>query len=233
MANEIIVIACAKGKRNAKEDTGRLQKENNTLVEFVAHPGRPGKSSLPPGRMYARPDDEYDKGKTWRDLLVECNQKSGSNPYGLLKAWKLYTNPIYAELVKDRGTAKVFILSAGWGLVKSDFLLPYYDITFTPTADELNRRDYAVDGYFRDFNDLCPIPEGLEGPIVFFGGKDYLPLFCKLTESSDLLKVVFHIGKRPSLPPGYKPELYVRTDSGQGTWYFQCASDFIEGKIQI
>ncbi|MBK9584828.1 MAG: hypothetical protein IPO55_02795 [Alphaproteobacteria bacterium] len=52
-----------------------------------------------------------------------------------------------------------------------------YDITFSSQADAYKRRR-AHDAY-ADFNML----EGRsDEPVAFFGGKDYLPLFCRLTE---------------------------------------------------
>lgn len=70
----------------------------------------------------------------------------------------------------------VYILSAGWGLIRSDFLTPYYDITFSQSADPYKRRR-RTDRY----DDFRMIPDGVKDEILFIGGKDYLPLFCQLT----------------------------------------------------
>jgi hypothetical protein len=39
------------------------------------------------------------------------------------------------RLVEKFGIEKVFILSAGWGLIRADFLTPNYDITFSGSAE--------------------------------------------------------------------------------------------------
>jgi hypothetical protein len=107
-------------------------------VELVASPRQCDNST---GIKYQRPDDPIgDTNKTWRDELESYNRdKKESNPLELLKAWQLYKprkpyEKIYRCLVEKYGEQNVFILSAGWGLVRSDFLLPHYDITFSSLA---------------------------------------------------------------------------------------------------
>jgi hypothetical protein len=93
--------------------------------------------------LYAHPDGRSDvPGQTWRQQLVAYNTSARDNPLGLLEAYRLYKNPVYDELVVAYGLANVFILSAGWGLIRADYLLPDYDITFTSTkpADRYKRR---------------------------------------------------------------------------------------------
>ena len=99
-----------------------------------------------------------------------------TNPLGLLPAWQLYQNDTYALLHDKYGSNHLYILSAGWGLISADFLTPYYDITFSRSADRYKHRD-AKDRY----NDFCMLPTDIAEPVVFFGGKSYVPLFCRLT----------------------------------------------------
>jgi hypothetical protein len=40
------------------------------------------------------------------------------------------------------GLENVYVLSASWGLIRADFLTPYYDITFSSSADA-----YKIKGY--------------------------------------------------------------------------------------
>lgn len=55
----------------------------------------------------------------WRERLVDYNDAVTANPDGLLPAYQLYTNPVYQRLVDTFGLNSVFILSAGWGLIRS------------------------------------------------------------------------------------------------------------------
>ena len=223
----IVVISCAGSK---SERAGRLKTRDGTPIEFVAQPDIAPRR---PGVAYERPDGDSGCGVTWRRWLVEYNQKHvgrANNPDGLLPAWQLYKPPIYGQLVNKYGQENIFILSAGWGLIRSDFLTPAYDITFSNQADEYKKRMYEKDK-FSDYNALRQPEVEIKGPIVFLGGKSYVDLFCKLTEALGCRKVVFYKGYRPSVPPGYEPKAYsTKTNTN---WHYLCAQDLIAGKIQI
>jgi hypothetical protein len=77
------------------------------------------------------------------------------------------------------GVEKVYILSAGWGLIRADFLTPYYDITFSQQAERWKRRRKA--DRYEDFRMLS---DDAADDIACVGGKDYLKLFGALTETS-------------------------------------------------
>ena len=95
-------------------------------------------------------------------------------------------------MVKAYGTERVYILSAGWGLIRADFLTPDYNITFSQ-APKGNKRTKST-----RFDDLCLLTQDSKDPIVFFGGKSYVPLFCELTRSFSGRKVVFYNSGGPS-----------------------------------
>src|SRR5947209_15460013 len=101
-----------------------------------------------------------------RQPAATCRGTSGCNPYGLHPAFRLYSNPCYAALVARVGTGDVLILSACWGLIRSDFLTPRYDITFSNGAHPSRRR--RTGDRYGDFRHL---PADADGPVVFFGGK--------------------------------------------------------------
>jgi hypothetical protein len=65
----------------------------------------------------------------------------------------------------------VFVLSAGWGLIRSDFLTPNYDITFTSQAESYKRRD-ANDPSFKDFKQLT---SDAQDEIFLLASKAYSP----------------------------------------------------------
>ena len=179
----VVVIQCAASKASK---AAHLVTADGEPVNFVAHPEIAPKDN----GLYLRPDDDAGKGKSWREVLLAYNREPRCNPLGLLPAYRLYENPVYTRLVDKLGIENVYILSAGWGLIRSDFLTPYYDITFSLSAR-------GADAYKRRrkndrYEDLCMLGEGKEEEILFFGGKDYVPLFCELTQAVKGTRKVFH-----------------------------------------
>jgi len=143
-----------------------------------------------------------------------------------LPAYRLYHNPIYQRLVSRFGVGKVFILSAGWGLVSAQFLLPNYDITFSPMAPPFKRRRRS--DFYRDF---CMLADDTD-VIAFVGGKEYVPLFCSLTKEANVEKVIFfNSSVTPQLPIGYKAVRYSTTT--RTNWHYECANDLIEGCLYL
>jgi hypothetical protein len=70
-------------------------------------------------------------GISWRHFLRKYNDDAGGNPLHLYPAYQLYENRAYGRLVGRYGLRNVYVLSAGWGLIRADFLTPSYDITFS------------------------------------------------------------------------------------------------------
>jgi hypothetical protein len=124
----IVVIQCAASKA---PNAGHLVTADGKSVTFVAHPEIAPRNE---DHVYARPDDDAGEGKPWREVLLAYNREPNTNPLLLLPAYRLYENPIYGSLVERLGIENVYILSAGWGLIRSDFLTPDYDITFSQSA---------------------------------------------------------------------------------------------------
>jgi hypothetical protein len=213
-----IVIQCAATK-SPKATSFRTDDGSDVL--FVADPAT---APLQPNVAYARPDDSARNGRTWRQLLWEYNTTRSNNPLALLPAYRLYHNRIYQRLVSKFGPSKVFILSAGWGLVNAEFLLPKYDITFSSTAPPFKRRRKL--DFYRDFAMLANDSD----EVVFVGGKEYLPLFCRLTKEAAFQKIVFfNSSVTPELPFGYKPIRYVTTT--RTNWHYECANDLLEERL--
>jgi hypothetical protein len=208
----IVVIQCAASKR---ADAGSLRTADGQKVLFVADPGE-----APPvrGQHHARPDDRAEDGRTWREHLVAYN-RSGSNPLHLSTAFELYENPAYRQLVKKLGVDNVFILSAGWGLIRADFLTPLYDITFSSAvrkaAQWKQRRQTDI------YDDLRQLPATSTGEIVFLGGKDYVPLFCELTSDVVGERIVFYNSDTPPRAPGCRLERF--HTATRTNWHYECA----------
>lgn len=102
---------------------------------------------------------------------------TGANPQGLVSAFALYWPSTYAELA-TLPVEDVFIMSAGWGLVRGDYLLPSYNITFSKQAPKHSQRG-ARETDWLDFNHLVGAIKPGED-VHFFGGEDYLRPFCNL-----------------------------------------------------
>jgi hypothetical protein len=213
-----IVIQCAARKRH---DAGSFTTADGRRVLFV---GDPGAAPYEPGHVYARPDDVSDGGTSWRARLLDYNRNQADNPLGLLPAWELYEHDTYGRLVREFGVERVFILSAGWGLIPATFLTPAYDITFTASADEWKRRR-KDDRY----DDLSLMPDDGHAT-VFLGGKEYQPLFRRLTEALGGTKIVFfRSAVPPDLPNGFVTVSYETTS--RTNWHYECAQDLAAGRI--
>ena len=211
------VIQCASGK---SPDAGHFVADDGRKVLFVADPeAAPTNRSL----RYARPDDASSAGDTYREQLERYNRDDrAGNPWGLLPAWRLYKPREYSTLVDALGVDNVFILSAGWGLVAADCLLPNYDITFSSSArgnDAYKRRGLG-DRRYRDFSML---PQNAAKHVFFFGSKDYLALFCNLT-ANVRQRTVFVRSK--DLPHGIDCRIVRYETDRRTTWYYECVNAF-------
>jgi len=216
----IVVIQCAARKAPT---AGHLTLSDGTPVLFVADPELAPSTS---GFHFSRPDDTSESSLTWREELLRYNRGGSDNPLGLLPAWRLYTHPTYERLAAKVGLERLYILSAGWGLISAKFLTPHYDITFSPSAEKYKRR------IRRDrYHDSCMLPDGTTDPIVFFGGKDYLPLFCALTESYRGRRTIFYNSSRVPDSPGCTLRRFDTTT--RTNWHYECANAFVQGQLQV
>ena len=172
-----IVVQCCAKKRG-----GHVRRSNGTPVNFVAHPEYAVGSDL---ESHVHPDGPRDElNDSWRDFLSEYNE-SGQNPLGLMKAWQLYMpakHRIYERLVDRFRECNVFICSAGWGLIQSTFLTPYYDVTFSGKEKDRYRRQLIQrkkNDRFDDYNHLAPAL-GPNESVYLFLTNAYLPPYWDL-----------------------------------------------------
>ena len=219
-ARTVVVI---QGGENKVASAGHMVLPDGRPVVFVAEPGvAPGD----PGMAYRRPDDRADGIQTFRDALVAYNGTPEDNPLGLLPAWRLYDDDAYRTLVEGVEPENLFILSAGWGLIESDFLTPTYDITFSNGVATYKRRR-PRDSY----NDLCRLPSEGTSRLVFAGGTDYIPLFLELTEGITTERIVYHHASRAPLAAAAQ---FVPVESDDtNDWHLQWARDYAAGKVAL
>lgn len=212
-----VVIQCAAQKH---ADAGYWRTDDGQVVSFLASPAEAAPSWK---RIYARPDDASDQGVPWRSLVWDYNKTPRRNPFKLYPAYRLYRNNAYDTLVQHFGIRNTFILSAGWGLIRADFLTPQYDITFSSAAGIANRRRKND-----DYRDFCMLPDDGD-KVVFFGGKDYLPFFHSLTREFKGKRVVFYNSSYSPDVPGCTLRRY--KTATRTNWHYQCARAFIGKNI--
>jgi len=219
-----IIIQCASSKNAPFSSIGWLNGDGKPL-KFVAHPGM-----VPPdGRMlYAHPDDLDENGRSWREGVLKYNEPGAANPFGLLPAYRLYSHRAYQDLVSRFGADRVFILSAGWGLISANFLTPDYDITFSGAR---NVPAYAKRRKSEHYADYCQLPDDDED-ICFLGGKDYQFLFVALTQSrKGVKKIFFNSANPPSSINGYIFEQFHTRK--KTNWHYECARMLINGSVDF
>lgn len=214
----IIVIQCASRK---KADAGQLLHQNGKSVLFVAYPNLAPEI---PNIHYAHPDDRSPNGTSWREQLLALNENPDNNSLNLSPAWSLYLPPAYKSLVGKFGKDKVYILSAGWGLISADFLTPAYDITFSASADRYKRRRQKD-----NYKDLTMLKSDTDEPVIFLGGKDYIPLFCELTSHLPNQRIVIYNSDKVPLAPNCDTLRY--NTSARTNWHYQCANAIIDGSF--
>ena len=226
----IVVISCAGSKL---ANAGHWQSDTGRKVKFVARPAH-----APSNGEYdfARPDDIANKGESWREKVSQYNDAywdaTGDNPIGLLPAWQLYKprtdQLIYEQIYRKYGPDNLYILSAGWGLIRADFLTPAYDITFS-TAQNVDK--YKRRGKQDSYDDFRMLPSDTTQPVVFFGGKDYVSLFCELTSRVQGPRSVFYNSNTAPKAPGCQTRKFntnIRTN-----WHYKAARAFVAGHIDM
>ena len=226
----IVVMLCASSKQ---PDAGHLRRGDGRKVMFVA---RPHPAPADDGRVYAWPDDTADSGLSWRKELLRYNQRhqaTGDNPLGLLPAWNLYRNRTYPQLYRQLwekyGPDNLYILSAGWGLIRADFLTPAYDITFSRRAAAHQRRDERDTYTYADWRML---PADTDKPVAFFGSQGYVRFFVELTGGMrPELRYVFYNARAVPSAPGCR---VIKYDTRQNrNWHYAAARDFMDGRIGL
>lgn len=213
----IVVIQCAARKNPS---AGFLRASSGKRVVFVANPLRAPEDN---DVVYAHPDDRDADGFSWREKLVTYN-KSSDNPFELVEAISLYENPTYRRLAQKIRPENLMILSAGWGLVPSRFYLPYYDISFSNQAISYAQRKRART--YQDFRLELETDE----PVIFLGGRGYIPLFCELTAMARK-RIIYYNSTVPPLAPGCELKRFETTT--RTNWHYECANALIEGKLSV
>lgn len=183
-ADFYLLCQCCQSQGRAKQCFG---------VDIVANPQKPNDM---------RPFDVLPSGNTIYDE-VEKQQDANLTP-----AYLAYTagcrnimSP-YEQCYRNHGN-NLFILSTAWGIVRADFKIPKYDVSFSPRADprvkaKLNSRgDYANNHWnsyanvafnhlkFRDEID-SNLKVNSKKPIVVILARTYLLRFARVYSNSGM-----------------------------------------------
>jgi hypothetical protein len=70
------------------------------------------------------------------------------------------------------------------------------------------------------------LPEGEDYEILFFGGKDYVPLFCRLTQHVKGKRTIFYSAGQAADAPGCVSTRF--ETSTRTNWHYECAHAFLE-----
>lgn len=223
-----VIFTCCKRKHPHRWKYGDEE------VEFVA---KPEQSKRHDKICYCMPDDTIaGTDQTWRERLGTYNrryEKTGHNPDKLPRAWELYIPAEYQLLAESEYGKKnnAFILSAGWGLVRLDFLLPYYNITFYAQAEDAYRREKTDD--YKDFNHLTDNVKRSD-TICLIGPRDYWALYYQLTETLRAgRKVIYHYPyKNMDKKQGYEYVPYDAVTRQRG-WQYDCLRALLTGELKL
>jgi hypothetical protein len=187
------------------------------------------------GVVFHKPDDRIPgETRTWRDLVLEQKECD------LVSAYRLYSPPISPDIYKDfygKFKNRFYIFSAGWGIIRANFKLPDYNITYStaPNMPEYARRRDNI-----GWNDINHLKEdsvkfNRDSVIILFVGSDSVPPFCGMTKSIPYEKKILYNGE--------KGRKVTETMRGQGfvqrfdyeeyqtdqktNWHYKAAREFI------
>jgi hypothetical protein len=226
----VVVIACSGPKIGSN-----LINQNKQKIKFVSAPNQCINYRSVEDILFFHPDDLIENNKSGRDLILEMQN---DNSY-LTKAYELYKerldikDEIYVNLY-NKFKSNLYIISAGWGIIRADFKLPNYDITFKTGVSPCNYRSFQV--LFNDFNHLKNIP--VDEIIVFIGSPDYINFFYSMTKDIPNKKVIFW--KKAETPTKFKNICndknfyfkYYETKKRTG-WYYELARKLINGNFNL
>jgi hypothetical protein len=155
----------------ATKGDAQYLKDGGHDVHFVANP------NCGTEKFYKRPDDKSLSGKTYREIV---DLQSNEN---LRDAYSIYTpktpyKDIYKKLFEKFGK-RLYILSAGWSIVRAEFKLPSYDITFNASAKKFKHRKHNDAGY-KDYNHLAIDFPANPPSVMCIGSLSYQKQYRKL-----------------------------------------------------
>lgn len=215
-----VIISCCDRKN------GESFSHNGETINFVSRVNE----VVPDNELYFHPDDLIPtENITWRELIAQQEIRND-----LLKAYNLYRPSIYSSLFEHFGN-DLFIYSAGWGIIRADYKLPKYNVTFSNSQNIPFYARRNNDDVFNDFNHL----EGIERTerIVFIAGSDYVMPFCRQTEDLPNEKIIVYKNQNllndiPYLANNNFQFIHYQTNR-RTNWHYEFAARLINNQIEI
>ena len=197
-----VVMICSSGKNDSTLDDYpqiKFKAEGNSIDEF-------------------HPDEKMPNSDiSWRDYLLKHQ-----NDKNLRMTYKLYSRKEYQSLYEKFGNS-FYILSAGWGLVSSEYKLPNYDITFSSNSN-IGAKRSTNNNNLPIYNDFNQLKINDNEDIIFIGSPDYLKLFIILTQNLPNRKIIYW--KSKSLKRIYPNDTfeyrYFQTNTNTN-WHYELA----------
>ncbi len=218
-----IIIQCAGYKNSANT----FSTTDGKRVDFVGNPPKDHSSKT---NIYRKPDAMSDNNSdSWRKRVHDYNE-AGGNPLNFFPAYKLYRNKAYKGLVKKFDIDNVYILSACWGLIRADYLIPTYDLTFAWQPKRPYVKKIPKDYY--PYKNMLP-DNGKK--IIYLGGIAYQKTFCTLTKSYRGEKVMFYHSKDyPKILSKFSGFTAKKHEMGHNrNWQYRCAQEIIDNEISV
>jgi hypothetical protein len=230
MGKNYIPVLCCSSKKNKDWFSYKGQD-----IKFVASP----QIALKDEFTYYKPDDPIPgENRTWRDLVL-----NGQNDpkLDLVPAYELYSRDIYRDLYLEFGN-RFYILSAGWGIIRADFKIPAYDITYS-TAPKAPKYAKRKDNHgWKDINHLTVDVSAKkfkpDSEVILFAGSDYVSPFCAMVQSipyPPYRKTIVYKSEKVRRMSEQRPEFhyeFFKTSNNTG-WVYEAAASKILNKKRL
>jgi hypothetical protein len=143
-------------------------------------------------------------------------------------ALTLYKDKRYNDLRKQFGYDKVFILSAGWGLVRGDTKIPFYNVTFSNQAE----KECRITPVTRAKHDSVIYDVGECDELHLFITPNYLKYwnYAFSQNMSIAKKTMLHWRKGQGCPTGNYNVLYDDCGEQRTNWHYTALSQFLESQ---
>ena len=226
------VIQCA----GRKEKTAETFALNGVPQTFVAKPS---------DKNQVCPWDEIPTltCKTWIDCAHAFRNQNGRDTFEhagvsisgsgrLTECGRLYLPVAYSALISRLGKENVYILSAGWGLVRADAVIPTYNITFSEAPKVPMNARVTPEGRSKSPSISDDMPGDDE--IHFFMTPNYLEYWFQSLSGvgGDHRRFVFHWKKGArNLPAGIHEGNAIWHELGgmKTNWHYAAVNQFLNG----
>jgi hypothetical protein len=215
-----VIISCC-DRKNGNQFT-----HNKKSINFISKVNEVDSNNA----LYVHPDDLIpNENITWRELIALQEIRDD-----LLPTYDLYRPEIYKSLYQHLGD-DLFIFSAGWGIVRADYKLPKYNVTFSKGNNIPIYNIRNQNNIFNDFNHLENID--INELVVFIAGKEYVQPFCQLTNHLPNKKIIIYknnavLNNNPYLKSHNFKFVHYQTNR-RTNWHYEFAERLINNEIEL